>query len=182
MPYIHWETEESRDKMAKIINSVDEYNQKEMLRRIAAAADDAIAFYNRFLSDGNGLKTRNFENTLFSHFHPADEERDQKLLERYLSHEPPIHIRRTLDQFHYYMTDNTDARDADQVISRYVKRKYPESPVPIMMVDQLWLWVVDQSSLPFLVFFYLTAYLHFRDCCHKFSSALGPECSNDGCR
>ena len=73
-------------------------------------------------------------------------EPDVLLLENYLFHQPPIHIRRTLDQFHYYTTDDTDFRDSDQVISRYLRRKFPDQPIPIVMVDQLWLWVVNNSK------------------------------------
>lgn len=72
---------------------------------------------------------------------------DAKLLENFLFHDPPLHIRRTLDQFHYYMTDDTTVRDSDQVITRYFQRKFPMKPVPIVMVDQLWLWIVNNSKL-----------------------------------
>jgi hypothetical protein len=75
----------------------------------------------------------------------TSDNRDKNLLEFYLFNDPPMHIRRTLDQFHYYMTDDTDARDDDQVISRYFIRRLPETPVPIMMVDQLWMWIVNES-------------------------------------
>jgi hypothetical protein len=68
------------------------------------------------------------------------------LLKNFLFTNPPLHIRRTLDQFHYYMTDDTETRDVDQVLSRYFISKYPGKPVPIMMVDQLWLWIVDNSK------------------------------------
>ncbi|KAI0485681.1 hypothetical protein F4859DRAFT_528642 [Xylaria cf. heliscus] len=72
----------------------------------------------------------------------------------------PLHLRRTLDQFTYYMLENTKARDNDQVMLKWAKNhKHPSSPerlnedAPILMVDQLWLWVLEDghtviSSVP----------------------------------
>lgn len=76
------------------------------------------------------------------------ESSDARLLKNYLYvKEPvsPVHVRRTIDQFYYYMSEDTRERDSDQVISRHFRRKYPEKPVPIMMVDQLWLWILNDS-------------------------------------
>lgn len=71
-------------------------------------------------------------------------------------HSGELHPRRTLDQFYYYMLSNVDIdkRDRDQVVHRWVKevnkkynkkRMYDELIVDpkIIMVDQLWLWVLD---------------------------------------
>lgn len=76
-------------------------------------------------------------------------EPDLRLLETYLhlSGAPPLHVRRTFDQFQYYMNDDTAARDADQVVSRYFERRHPGATVPIMMVDQLWMWIIDNSIM-----------------------------------
>ncbi|XXG95662.1 hypothetical protein Hte_001931 [Hypoxylon texense] len=54
---------------------------------------------------------------------------------------------RTFDQFRYFMDDDTAARDADQVVSRYFERRHPDATVPIMMVDQLWMWIIDNSIM-----------------------------------
>lgn len=43
----------------------------------------------------------------------------EALLETYLYKDPPLHIRRTLDQYFYSWLDNTSRRDRDQVLSRY---------------------------------------------------------------
>jgi hypothetical protein len=51
-----------------------------------------------------------------------------------------------LDQFYYYMAEETDDRDADQAVSRYYKRRMPKATVPIMMIDQLWLWVINDGK------------------------------------
>ena len=63
----------------------------------------------------------------------------------------PLHSRRTLDQYSYYMLKSTERRDKDQVVYRWASRELPppESPkdacTPILMVDQLWLWVLPDG-------------------------------------
>ncbi|KAK3493367.1 hypothetical protein B0T13DRAFT_403311 [Neurospora crassa] len=47
--------------------------------------------------------------------------RDQRMLEKYLFHDPPLHPRRTLDQSYYWTLRTTKARDRDQVIYRDTK-------------------------------------------------------------
>jgi hypothetical protein len=73
---------------------------------------------------------------------------DSRLLQTYLylPGAAPLHVRRTFDQFQYYMNDDTAARDSDQVISRYFQRRYKSLTVPIMMVDQLWMWIIGQGN------------------------------------
>lgn len=59
-----------------------------------------------------------------------------------------LYPRRTLDQYHYYMLKDTEERDRDQVVERWFE-KHPENfkgreqhGPNILMVDQLWLWIV----------------------------------------
>lgn len=54
-----------------------------------------------------------------------------------------IHIRRTLDQFSLWFQDDTLTRDRDQVIYR---ETYHTGSPKIVMVDQLWMWVLDGST------------------------------------
>ncbi|XHG03558.1 hypothetical protein AWENTII_006860 [Aspergillus wentii] len=81
------------------------------------------------------------------------------------------HSRMTLDQFYYATVPDTKDRDNDQVLSRYlqmqkIKVKYAKDPErmdqeirklranegkgnekeTILTVDQLWLWVIDEST------------------------------------
>ncbi|KAI0893116.1 hypothetical protein F4806DRAFT_499305 [Annulohypoxylon nitens] len=94
---------------------------------------------------------------------PAPEDMDETtLLVRAYFHTEKIslHCRRTLDQFTYYMLADTEKRDNDQVTFKWGKQKdeqrnghHPdtdnESPderqgeYPVLMVDQLWLWVLE---------------------------------------
>src|SRR6266536_4781083 len=142
MPYIHWELEDARNQMSSVINDLQKSNEEQIEKLTKRLAKEYIT---KLLSKKDTVEQ------------PVKEalkatEPDVLLLENYLFHDPPMHVRRTLDQFHYYTTDDTDVRDSDQVISRYLRRKFPEKPVPIMMVDQLWLWIVNNSkSRPYLL-------------------------------
>ena len=60
--------------------------------------------------------------------------------------------RRTLDQFYYPALGNTSARDADQTISKWTGsgigrhgRASAAADSLLIMVDQLWCWVLDDS-------------------------------------
>lgn len=93
---------------------------------------------------------------------------EEKLLYEYLHKNPPLHPRRTLDQSHYGALKNTETRDRDQVVYRATSPAIhvcDEDPavtqivtgckqchddirmVPrLIMVDQLWLWILDESK------------------------------------
>ncbi|KAF2787238.1 hypothetical protein K505DRAFT_130542 [Melanomma pulvis-pyrius CBS 109.77] len=65
-----------------------------------------------------------------------------------------LHPRRTLDQFAYPFLPNTIARDADQTVSKWTSNinKYEEVRKPdatsrLIMVDQLWCWIVDDGTV-----------------------------------
>ncbi|KAL9616697.1 MAG: hypothetical protein Q9160_008450 [Pyrenula sp. 1 TL-2023] len=95
---------------------------------------------------------------------------EAKVVWQYLGSEPPLHCRRTLDQFGYPNLRNTRARDDDQILYKRTKERAgtsprkskppkqtkkgekltQESPVAdgkVLMVDQLWLWMIDQKSV-----------------------------------
>lgn len=99
---------------------------------------------------------------------------ENKLIWQYLSSERPIHCRRTLDQYGYPSLRNTAVRDADQILYKRTKtdkaassakdppkkswhpgrsssgRKDQSAPedisAKVLMVDQLWLWVIDAGK------------------------------------
>ncbi|KAL4812338.1 hypothetical protein BDW67DRAFT_193709 [Aspergillus spinulosporus] len=93
---------------------------------------------------------------------------ESKLIWKYLGNEPPIHIRRTLDQFGYPNLRSTVARDDDQMLWKRTRkatniidelgnslplrdRSDLQTSVfvdgKVLMVDQLWLWIVDQKTV-----------------------------------
>ena len=91
---------------------------------------------------------------------------EAKLIWTYLGSEPPIHFRRTLDQFGYSNLRSTVARDDDQMMWKRTRKEVSledelgdsqiqdisSLPKPFMdgkvlMVDQLWMWIVDQRTV-----------------------------------
>ncbi|KAK0101622.1 hypothetical protein ONS95_006785 [Cadophora gregata] len=73
---------------------------------------------------------------------------DDKLVLSYMFHETaPMHFRRTLDQYYYYTLPTTEARDKDQVVTRYFERTWPGDDKLVLMVDQLWLWILDNDTI-----------------------------------
>ncbi|KAJ5947732.1 hypothetical protein N7466_000747 [Penicillium verhagenii] len=95
---------------------------------------------------------------------------EAQLIWQYLGCEPPIHFRRTLDQFGYPNLRSTVARDDDQMLWKRTRRpahldeqlrEYldaasdgPEDSEQtefmdgnVLMVDQLWLWIVDKKTI-----------------------------------
>ncbi|OJD27330.1 hypothetical protein ACJ73_01282 [Blastomyces percursus] len=74
---------------------------------------------------------------------------DEHLVKGYLSPlnpaDSPLHLRRTLDQYFYTHLTNTAARDDGQVVYRYTRDNSTEPK--IFMVDQLWLWVLNDNTV-----------------------------------
>lgn len=97
---------------------------------------------------------------------------ESKLIWQYLMSNLPLHCRRTLDQFGYPSLRNTAVRDADQVLYKRTKADKDAPPLretpmkhlkhvskilpahstsdgaaKVLMVDQLWLWVLDNETV-----------------------------------
>jgi len=98
---------------------------------------------------------------------------DESLINKYLMASPPLHPRRTLDQSYYWTLKDTRKRDRDQTVYREtapnplflhhaclkgtraeenVKENCPQCLEDVrkiprcIMVDQLWLWALDESE------------------------------------
>lgn len=63
------------------------------------------------------------------------------------------HPRRTLDQFYYPALEDTSERDKDQTVSKWSGKQLPkdgriqaDDQSSMLMVDQLWCWVLDEST------------------------------------
>jgi hypothetical protein len=75
-------------------------------------------------------------------------DRYERLVWNYLYDEHPLHIRRTLDQSYYNTLASTESRDVDQIPGKYFSKHGNSSAMqPVLMVDQLWLWVLDQGII-----------------------------------
>jgi hypothetical protein len=96
-----------------------------------------------------------------------DQRYDENLIDAYYE---SLHPRRTLDQFYYYMLEDTEMRDNSQVVHRWAERQHERQHqqhlhsglgtqkarlnMHVMMVDQLWLWIIDDREghkLPLLL-------------------------------
>ena len=95
----------------------------------------------------------------------AEPSPEVEIIDGYLNNaDGPLHCRRTLDQFYYHMVKSTDRRDMDQVMFKSAKvftgapfsdtqsvatRTSPDlEDLPIVMVDQIWLWIIDDGIIP----------------------------------
>lgn len=54
----------------------------------------------------------------------------------------------TLDQYYYPTITNTHKRDQDQVLSKFLEKNGRQEKRKILMVNQLWMWIIDESITP----------------------------------
>jgi hypothetical protein len=66
------------------------------------------------------------------------------LIEQY-EEESNMYASLTLDQSYYDVMEDTEDRDHDQVVYRYTKEKDPGN-VRLLMVSQLWIWMINKSE------------------------------------
>jgi hypothetical protein len=87
---------------------------------------------------------------------------EERLIADYIHAKPPLHPRRTLDQSYYGALKSTGTRDRDQVVYRATAPEVHEHDPAwevcgqckddvkkvsrLIMVDQLWLWILDEST------------------------------------
>lgn len=85
---------------------------------------------------------------------------NRNLILAYLHRDDCLHVSRTLDQFYYHSLspEKLEYRNNDQVVFKYAKEVTQlknQDPVfgsyQICMVDQLWLWVIDESTCAVLL-------------------------------
>jgi hypothetical protein len=145
LPYLHWETNIRRAKMAGII-------REETLRR--TRNEKASKVRRLFDTVRKAIKTK-LGDYLFNVAKVAnaiDIEPNERQLRTGLYHDPPMHIRRTLDQS-YFLTLDTEARDRGQVVRLSTAGEdlysFHSGQSRVIMVDQLWLWILDEREQAF---------------------------------
>lgn len=174
MPYLHWETDKRRHKMAEIMKQVTQKHRKdlrkefphlneELREKFAESADQVRVKYGSTRAPSEPvIKKPLLEKREFSPlgqylldiariYEAMDIEPDVRLLRENLhphrSRSPPIHGRRTLDQSYHWKLENTGRRDEDQVVYRGTKAgRSIYRTTRVIMVDQLWLYVLDDSK------------------------------------
>ena len=90
---------------------------------------------------------------------PGQSHPDRDFIEKYLHHHTsPFHDRRSLEQAYYHdfgMTASLD--EQEQVMERYIRKERKGEEPKLIVIDQLWLWLIkgysnsDGSSTPDLV-------------------------------
>jgi len=134
MPYLHWETDERREKMRCVIDDVWEPGTRAL--KGMRFADMNLSKWGKIVLPRLVAQRRKDLESL------ADA--DEKLLRKYLCSERPVHVRRTLDQSYYWTLKDTQMRDRDQVVYRATHKRGIIPRIPrVVMVDQLWLWILD---------------------------------------
>ncbi|KAI1756205.1 hypothetical protein F4782DRAFT_550101 [Xylaria castorea] len=197
IPYLHWETSKRRQQFAREIDKIVLKTAKDLDKEEVDAKKErqkkrsSLPFstiskiqkqtyhaqrHESQLEDFAEVVEAKMNGKAFG-FESMATYRDRMLLRDYLSREPPIHPRRTLDQAYYWTLKSTKKRDKDQVIYRGTtatrdafhhydadNENWPEHEglkgrdcgtcrtnvrkvSRVIMVDQLWMWVLDGKTL-----------------------------------
>lgn len=163
MPYLHWEVEKRLVRMSKIIQTkVTEFHDQDSKHN--------PRFRTRFADLANNWRLKlglpaPDEKKQYCPWRPRsalgqymwfaaklfeiiDEAADERLIHEHLYSPSPLHMRRTLDQYYYWTVANTTAQDQNQVVGHGTRSSNdPEATGRVVMVDQLWMWILDESEL-----------------------------------
>lgn len=171
MPFLHWEVEKRLRRMAQFADIAR--RRREVLDRLSRA--NTLRFKARIADVANQSQSKPIRpqtwydtgrdrpsSTYWRPRHPLakylwhaaklfqiiDEAADGRLIEDHLFDDSPLHMRRTLEQFYYWTASDTTGRDKEQVVCRGTRAQNedPDATARLVMVDQLWLWILDESK------------------------------------
>lgn len=153
MPYIHWETQDKYLLRNLTLDWMSSANpdlpptrtakshplRYPYLQRQARERLDARRRFTDKSKKPRRSETKDYEDSTSIWRH-------ENLVRAYVNEPLPLHVRRTLDQYFYYTLPDKSIRerDLDQVLWRHTKDTNPR----ILMVDQLWLWIIDNPKHP----------------------------------
>jgi hypothetical protein len=177
MPYLHWETDRGRRIAAEVTKEAGKAMSSlgEVVDTVTAEQPPEDQNLTRIPTERTVvartlIQRRSILGSILllaaKLSEATDSYVDEKLMYKYLHKDPQLHPRRTLDQSYYGALKNTQARDRDQVVYRATTpsshdcarkfckeancrvcqediRKRPR----LIMVDQLWLWVLDEKTV-----------------------------------
>ena len=103
---------------------------------------------SRRLEEDPDLRYTSWELNYLSRGGESDLSSDACLIRAYMKKSKGLHVRRTLDQSHYSMLPTTEERDVDQILLKRGKDRNPK--MKMVMVDQLWMWIFEGTSLQFI--------------------------------
>ncbi|KAH8803024.1 hypothetical protein F5884DRAFT_888135 [Xylogone sp. PMI_703] len=148
LPYLHWETDSRRARMAEVVKEEISKKENKPVRK-----KDFAEIAQEVTSQGDKKKHKTkLGEYLFRLARVADAmdyAADEQLLRENLLENPPMHIRRTLDQSYFLTLEDTEGRDKDQVVYRETRagRSFHTRNTRVVMVDQLWLWILDDNTI-----------------------------------
>ncbi len=163
MPYLHWEIETRLRRMSKIVQTQTAAEQKK------AGSKRGIIYKSKIADLSSNWRIRLgrpppvekkeakpwrphkplarylwFASKLFE---LIDEAADERLIREHLFSPSQLHVRRTLDQFYYWTVEDTTTQDRSQVVCHGTRSSNDEAATGrVVMVDQLWMWILDQSK------------------------------------
>jgi hypothetical protein len=165
MPYLHWEIEKRLLRMSKIVQrQTAELKPEFGMRSIhfrSKFADLAGNWRIKVIKLGELVPAKRSERARWMPssalgkylwyasklFEIIDEAADERLISEHLHSTSPLHMRRTLDQFYYWTVIDTTAQDQNQVVCHGTRSSSdPEATGRVVMVDQLWMWILDESK------------------------------------
>lgn len=175
MPYLHWEIEQRLLRMLDVVQETTlKKKQKFKGSKYQVSKFVDVASNWRIKLDRQAIIRKKKERSWAPHsalgeylwyaaklFEIIDEAADERHIREHLYSSPPLHMRRTLDQYYFWTVEDTASRDQDQVVCRGTRsRSDPEATARVVMVDQLWLWILDESRAPSfyhpeILFFYI---------------------------
>ncbi|KAK7974435.1 hypothetical protein PG989_016283 [Apiospora arundinis] len=146
LPYIHWETGHRRDKMVQAID------QTIGRKKDPAFLDITMKTMETTDMSRTATKPKPWRRLLARYLFAVaqvaeqkDYEADERLLRDYVTADPPLHIRRTLDQYCFVNLDDTSK---DQVVYRgTLDKRDSRTQSRVVMVDQLWLWILNNNTV-----------------------------------
>ncbi|KAK4141908.1 uncharacterized protein C8A04DRAFT_30460 [Dichotomopilus funicola] len=170
MPYLHWEIEKRLVRMTNVVRKTRYLNEKqfdlervnkrkgtwnsviERARAMASRMDSTASEIEGWHDDSPPWRP---QSALGSYLWLAaklyqliDEAADWRLINNHLGTPSPMHPRRTLEQYYNWTSEDTAHRDRQQVVYRSTRtRNDPEAIARVVMVDQLWLWVLDENTI-----------------------------------
>jgi hypothetical protein len=160
MPYLHWETDRNRHKMAQVIKETTLHrrgfaplagNRQQSLADVVEQAAQSRYFSRLGAPYRSIVKSPRRVSLLGEYILSAAKmyniESDVRALRENIFRSPPLHARRTLDRSYYSQLEDTERRDEDQVIRRgTMAGKSIYKIAKVIMLDQLWLYVLGDSK------------------------------------
>ncbi|KAK1757113.1 hypothetical protein QBC47DRAFT_378429 [Echria macrotheca] len=172
MPYLHWEIEKRLVRMTNVMRRTRQLREQEyelersakrrgtwgsVVERAAMAARREALNSTNSEQPGSGDSSPSWRphSPLGTYlwlasklYQVIDEAADWRLIEEHLYTQSPLHVRRTLEQYSCWTSEDTLQRDRQQVVYRGTRmRNDPEAIPRVVMVDQLWLWILDENTI-----------------------------------